>query len=157
MDKQSTAYHEAGHAVVAHVLGLDIEKVTIIGDEESAGQCIAPLPENFMPYDDEDYELMEKHLMTNMGGAAADELRKGERPSLIGNDRDGAFDLVSRLAGGNEDEQLEISEQAHQKAKRILGSKWGAVESLAETLIRCEELNGDQAVEAMQLQRKGEK
>jgi ATP-dependent Zn protease len=37
--RQSTAYHEAGHAVVGAVLGRPVMEVTIIAGEDYGGRC----------------------------------------------------------------------------------------------------------------------
>lgn len=37
-----TAVHEAGHAVVAVMLGLPCSGVTIVGDQESEGHALIP-------------------------------------------------------------------------------------------------------------------
>jgi ATP-dependent Zn protease len=36
---EATAYHEAGHAVMAFQLGIRLQKITIVPDEESSGCC----------------------------------------------------------------------------------------------------------------------
>jgi hypothetical protein len=45
--KESTAYHEAGHAVVAQELGLGVRSVSIVPDEETAGCCTHPKTHKF--------------------------------------------------------------------------------------------------------------
>ena len=42
---RATAYHEAGHAVIAVLLDVGFEKVTINGDERAAGRIIYVNPE----------------------------------------------------------------------------------------------------------------
>jgi hypothetical protein len=39
-DVTNVAYHEAGHAVIAHVLGFRVRRVTIVPDDKSQGRMI---------------------------------------------------------------------------------------------------------------------
>jgi len=41
-DRNWTAYHEAGHAVIAYILGLMPKSVTAKEDHDSAGHCTIP-------------------------------------------------------------------------------------------------------------------
>ena len=44
MSIESTAHHEAGHAVAAHVLGIDFTEATIRRDRWSAGMVKTRVP-----------------------------------------------------------------------------------------------------------------
>jgi hypothetical protein len=44
MSIESTAHHEAGHAVAAHVLGIEFTQATIRGDRRCAGAVEARIP-----------------------------------------------------------------------------------------------------------------
>jgi len=74
-----SAYHEAGHAVAAHVLGLRVERVSIVEDEQSGGRTVVPWPKDFEPYDATDYALMEKRLAALYGGTKAVEILTDSR------------------------------------------------------------------------------
>ena len=52
-NKELAAYHEAGHAVVAHALGVEVESVSIVHYEGSMGHTTTPLPENADSSDEE--------------------------------------------------------------------------------------------------------
>jgi ATP-dependent Zn protease len=43
-ERRHTAIHEAGHVVVARVLGIPCDRVTIVADEDSAGHGLIPDP-----------------------------------------------------------------------------------------------------------------
>ena len=42
--RSEVAYHEAGHAVIAHVLGFRVGRVTIVPDDRSQGRMIWAKP-----------------------------------------------------------------------------------------------------------------
>lgn len=95
-DKKLTAYHEAGHAIVGHVLpGLDpIHKVTIIPRGMALG-LTQMLPK-------EDQLNLSKSKATNMiaymfGGRAAEELIFKDYTTGAGNDIERATDLARRM------------------------------------------------------------
>jgi cell division protease FtsH len=82
--KELTAYHEAGHAVAAHALGIVIEGVSIVQDEGSLGHTTTPLPENFDSSDEKADAVLEKHLIVGVAGAASEELLTEELSDLMG-------------------------------------------------------------------------
>ena len=95
-DKKLTAYHEAGHAIVGHVLpGLDpIHKVTIIPRGMALG-LTQMLPK-------EDQLNLSRSKATNMiaymfGGRAAEELIFKDFTTGAGNDIERATDLARRM------------------------------------------------------------
>jgi ATP-dependent Zn protease len=147
MNKLKTAYHEAGHAIVAHFTGCPIESVSIIDDDESLGRCITPLPEGFQPDDQEDgsMEVLESHLAVCLAGAAAREILTGETVELMGNDLDGAIKLMGSL-GGNSEQMNAAADEAQRRAKSILEREWAAVEALVGALLERGELDGEQTV-----------
>ena len=76
--KEVYAYHEAGHAVVAHFLpnAMPVHKVTIVGRGMAGGYT------QFLPDEDRGYLLTRSELMdelaTALGGRAAEELKFNE-------------------------------------------------------------------------------
>lgn len=141
MSKVETAYHEAGHAVVAYYMGLAIESVSIVEDEESRGRVHSPLPEGFQPDEQREgnIEVLESHLAVCLAGATAQELFTGEFVELEGNDLYGATRLMGSLGDT-------ASDEAEQRAKDILRTEWTTVEALAARLLEQGELNSEQAV-----------
>ena len=95
-EKRITAYHEAGHALVAKLLpGADpIHKVTIIPRGMALG-LTQQLPE------DEKYTYAAKHLLNNLvilfGGRVAEELVFEQITTGAGNDIEKATDLAHRM------------------------------------------------------------
>jgi Peptidase family M41 len=146
MSKVQTAYHEAGHAVVAYFMGLTIEGVSIVEeDEESRGLCFTPLPEGFQPDEQREgtVEILESHLAACLAGAVAQEMYTGETVQLEGNDLDGATHLMVSL-------DYTCSDEVEQRAKDILRREWAAVEELAARLLEQGEINSEQAIAAME-------
>jgi cell division protease FtsH len=95
-EKRTTAYHEAGHALVAKLLpGADpIHKVTIIPRGMALG-LTQQLPM------DEKYTYPREYLLTNMvilfGGRVAEELVLKQTTTGAGNDIEKATDLARRM------------------------------------------------------------
>ncbi len=88
-ERDLVAYHEAGHAVLAHVLpGADpVVKVSIVGRGRAGGYTI------MIPDDDRRYRYATKSEMINeitvgLGGRVAEELVLGEISTGAGNDLD---------------------------------------------------------------------
>ncbi|MDX1999817.1 MAG: ATP-dependent zinc metalloprotease FtsH [Thermoanaerobaculia bacterium] len=95
-DKQITAYHEAGHALVAAFIpGTDpIHKVTIIPRGRALGLTMQ------LPTEDK-YNLRKKGVEAQiailMGGRVAEELTQDDITTGAGNDIDRATDLARRM------------------------------------------------------------
>ena len=95
-EKKNTAYHEAGHALVATMLpGTDpIHKITIIPRGMALG-LTQQLPE------DEKHTFPRRFLLNSiailMGGRAAEELALDEMTTGAGNDIERATDLARRM------------------------------------------------------------
>jgi cell division protease FtsH len=71
-DKETVAYHEAGHAVVSfHLLNTDpVQKITIV-PRGRAGGYVMPLPEDRFVYS---REYFEDRITMGLGGRAAEEI-----------------------------------------------------------------------------------
>jgi cell division protease FtsH len=95
-EKTTTAYHEAGHALVAFMLpGTDpIHKVTIIPRGRALGVTMQ-LPE------DEKHTYPRSYLYNNlailMGGRVAEELALGQMTTGAGNDIERATDMARKM------------------------------------------------------------
>ena len=94
-ERDLVAYHEAGHAVLAHLLpGADpVVKVSIVGRGRAGGYTL------MIPEDDRRYRYATKNEMMNeitvaLGGRVAEELVLGEISTGAGND----LDRVSKMA-----------------------------------------------------------
>jgi hypothetical protein len=126
--------------VVAHALGIVVEGVSIVQDEESLGRSTAPLPENFDSSDEEAGALLEKHLIAGIAGAVSEELLTEELSELSGKDLEGVAKLLMGLEEAGAPVQAD-SDEALDKAKSILRDNWSSVQGLAEALLEHEELD----------------
>jgi ATP-dependent Zn protease len=138
--KELAAYHEAGHAVVAHALGVEVEGVSIVQDQGSSGHTTTPRPDNVDSSDEEVSADLEKHLITGVAGAASEELLTEELSDLRGKNLEGVAKLLMGLEDAGAPVQAD-SEEALDKAKSILRDHWGSVQALAEALLEHEELD----------------
>lgn len=95
-EKINTAYHEAGHALVAHLLpGADpLHKVTIIPRGQALGVTMQ------LPVDDK-HTYPKKYLISNlaimMGGRVAEEICLGEITTGAGNDIERATETARKM------------------------------------------------------------
>ncbi len=95
-EKRSTAYHEAGHALVAYLLpGTDpLHKVTIIPRGRALGVTMQ-LPE------EDKHTYPKKYLINNlaimMGGRVAEEICLGEMTTGAGNDIERATEMARKM------------------------------------------------------------
>ena len=79
-DLDIVAWHEAGHAVVGHILGKEITKVTIIQSTSGAGGVTFSTPQDkaFYSIDDIEHQVMELY-----GGRVAEYLLFGENKNKV--------------------------------------------------------------------------
>ena len=135
---QATAYHEAGHAVVALALGRPVHRVSILPDREHLGVC------EFGKGDfrrSEDW--LEREILIALGGIAAEARHTGNY-AWDGAARDQQYvrKLSEQRAGERRAERLERRMLA--KAEHLLADEghWRAVELIAAELLRCGSISG---------------
>jgi hypothetical protein len=165
-EKVETAYHEAGHVVVAHVLELEITGVTVVPGEDRlarrfAGQAYVPVDEGLRySYDAEgEDDYIERHLVCYLAGMKAVEILTGEEQDFTDgrydDDRGGVSDCLLSLAPTVSpddpalDEHDRLWEWAVSEAGRILDSSWPDVRRVAEVLLGRGELTGDEVKELL--------
>ena len=150
--RKRTAYHEAGHVVAAHVLGLDITGVTIVPGEESFGRYLghAGVPVDYALVYNSDLadDYLERQLVCYYAGAVAEEVLTGEpvdwRPGgHYNSDWNGSANCVVELAGYDEEKQAQVSESGWMKAQTIMAENWDKVRTLAEALIEHGKMDPD--------------
>ena len=147
---QATAYHEAGHAVVALLLGMRLRSVTILFDEEhhNKGLCSCE-PEKGLDRVDE-WPLPRREAWANrritfvIAGPIA-EKRFTNRTNRAGSSAD--FDEAVRIA-----EKVSLSDREAERqidwlwerANNLLAVKetWKAVEEVAAALLAQQTLTG---------------
>jgi ATP-dependent Zn protease len=151
-EEKLLAYHDAGHAVAGHVLGLTVEGLSIVPDEHYAGLADVPVDLDSAygsPEESDDY--LRRHLVCFLAGAVAEEILTGEPVelgpgSMYRGDWNGATDCVVALAGKDVKRQAAESEEAFTKTRAILRENWAVVVALAEALIEHRELTREQVL-----------
>ncbi len=135
----ATAYHEAGHAVLALYLGRSIHRVSILPNQSSLGQCDIQKG-SFRPSKDQ----LETEILILLGGVAA-EARQMGRYDWGGASQDlrSVRRLSEQRAGGlKQVERLE--RRMLDKAEHLLEQPgvWNAVELIANELLKSTTISG---------------
>ena len=96
-ERKLTAFHEAGHAVVMHLLpGQDpVSQITIVPRGRAGGMTIA-LPEEDRSYLSKRY--MEDRIVTLLGGRVAEQLCLGDISTGASNDIQRATEIARKMA-----------------------------------------------------------
>jgi ATP-dependent Zn protease len=136
---EATAYHEAGHAVVALALGRPVQRVSILPDRERLGSC-AFGKAVFRPSED----WLEREALIALSGLAAEARFTGVY-AFDGAARDRRYvaELALQRAGdARKAERLERRLLA--KVEHLLSQEeiWRAVERIAAELLRSGAISG---------------
>jgi hypothetical protein len=136
--RELTAYHEAGHAVVALSLDRPVHRVSILPNRERLGQCEFGKGV-FRPSEDS----LEREILIALGGLAA-EARYSGTYSIEEADRDLRY--VRRLVLQRKSERAapRYEERMLAKVESMLGDEavWRAVELIAEELLKQQVISG---------------
>jgi ATP-dependent Zn protease len=135
----ATAYHEAGHAVIALALGRSIQRVSIEPNQMRLGHCEFKKG-SFRPTDD----IVEMEMLILLGGLAAEARHTG----LYGWD-EASQDLrevriLAARRAGNARKAERVEKRMLDKTEHLLEQPgvWTAVERIADELVRCTTISG---------------
>lgn len=150
--RRATAYHEAGHAVMAYVLGRPFRRVSITTDEDSLGHVLyRKWDKRFDPNttDPERARLkIERAIMTAFAGHEAEFLFTGRR-NHVGSrtDTEAGGRLATYIIDDWEIELPAFLKWLRIRTRNILNSPqhWRAVEDLAVALLEKEEMSVSEA------------
>lgn len=140
--EQATAHHEAGHAVLAFVLGRPVQCVSILPDRERLGVC-----EFGKGVVRRSEDWLEREILIALGGIAAEARLTGLYAwDAAARDRQYVRRLAVQRAGERRAERLERRLLA--KAEHLLGDGgcWRAVELIAAELLQHREISGRTAL-----------
>jgi hypothetical protein len=153
MNIRATAYHEAGHAVVAIATGVGIRKkgVGIVGDTRSSGQCHTRFVLGLRP----DAEttgrsrlLAEKRICTSLAGIAAQ--RKfgplSVRRYHASADYKGAVSLLSNFVGSQKELETYIR-LLEIRTEQIVNNYWPEIVAMANEILKRKRLTGPEAMD----------
>ena len=136
---EHTAYHEAGHAVMALALGRSVDHVSIQPDALFLGHCEFRKAV-FRPSED----WLEREMLIALAGLAAEAIHSGDY-AWDGAARDLRYARSLALdRAGNERKAERLADRMLSKAEHVLNkpAHWRAVERLAVELLRVGEVSG---------------
>jgi ATP-dependent Zn protease len=136
--RQATAYHEAGHAVIAMALGRPVRAVSILPNGDFLGTCHFHKGV-FRPSKD----WLEQEILIAVAGVAAEAIHTGEH-AWEGATRDFQYArrLAARRAGDRQAERLLRRSLA--KVENLFADEqhWKAVELIAAELLQHGAISG---------------
>ena len=135
----ATAFHEAGHAVIALVLGRPVQRVSIEPVQTRLGRCELQKG-RFKPSQD----ALETEILILLGGPAAEARRTGRYNwNAAAQDLRDVRWLTSQRAT-NERQVEKLERRMLDKAEYLLERPgvWIAVERIADELLRCTTISG---------------
>jgi len=157
IEREATAYHEAGHAVAGFALKRAFTKVSIVPDDTTVGHCAfmpRPLktPPEYRTVDSKFRNIMERRAMTYLAGGEAEQLfyRIGKLTGRVqkhldvgnyiawglGIDNSHAVEALGWLTKNRDDNELSAYlEWLGHRVRVILQDNWAAVEVLADRLL----------------------
>ena len=139
---ESTAYHEAGHAVAAHWLGIRTKHLSILPDDDSEGRhAHVPYFSGMHPDYDSSPRMQrrfENMVLVCLAGPAAQQRFNphGFRYSHGSHDRREAVDLLNYLVGSQQELQAYYNLIDIRARAFVNGAyHWKSIEALANALL----------------------
>ncbi len=136
---EATAYHEAGHAIVALVLGRPVEKVTIQGNTLRLGQCQMSSRRG-TPIKDE----VEVQALILLAGVVS-EARKTGFYNWNGAQQDmQGIRRLARFRASSEKQEERLQQRWLDKAEYLMDDEatWNAITEVAKELLEKKSLSG---------------
>jgi Peptidase family M41 len=135
---EATAYHEAGHAVVALALGRQVLQVSILPNKDRLGVCEFRKP-SFRPTED----WIEREILISLGGIAAEARHTGVHAwESAGRDFQYVEKLAVERAGERRAERYTM--RMLSKAEYLISQdeNWRAIEKIAKALLETGTISG---------------
>jgi hypothetical protein len=135
----ATAYHEAGHAVIALALGRNVQRVSVLPNQLRLGQCEVKKGRAKPAHDP-----VEVEILILLGGIAAEACYTGEY-AWAGAQQDlrAVRALTSQRASG-EKQIARLERRLLDKVEHLLAdpAAWRATELIAAELLSCTTISG---------------
>ena len=135
---EATAYHEAGHAVVALALGRQVHQVSVLPNRDRLGVCEFRKP-NVRPTED----WIEREILISLGGIAAEARHTGIHAwESAGRDFQYVHQLAVERAGERRADRY--TSRMLSKAEHLIGQdeNWRAIERIANELLEHGAISG---------------
>lgn len=156
---EATAYHEAGHAVVAWRIGMKFRRVTIEPDGGSLGHMLhAKHPKWFNPeveFSDRIRLRCESHIIVSYAGQLAQARFRGRRPRWgMESDNHWANEMASRLMSqqmirGSNETFVAFQKFCWQRSLDTVNERWLEIGELATALLERKTLSYDEALKVI--------
>ena len=138
MNLEATAYHEAGHAVMALALGRSIQRVSILPGREWLGRCEF---QKGRARPNEDW--LEREIFISLAGLAAEARHTGQYVWVgAAQDLRNVRRLTTQRAGERQADRLQRRLLAKVEHLLARSENWRAVVLIAAELLRCETISG---------------
>ena len=154
-DKEATAFHEAGHAIVGAICGKPPLYVTIIAAGGASGKTQFPdddAPRDFkrvLNHSPEKRLYIETRILTVMAGTIAHDLHCHGRVHDAGDEYDDrrAREIIEYCAGWACDDRDGYCQQLQERARSLLRANWQWVDAVARALFERKTIQGEEVME----------
>jgi ATP-dependent Zn protease len=148
---ETTAYHEAGHAVVAELYGIPFDRVTITADADSAGHAMLRDPFGWVYDGDPGSDARARALIAfHLAGRAAarqyDEA--GGDPASATSDLAQAYAVAADSTGGPK-ETGDLVKDMEQTVYEVVELNWQAIQAVAKALLARQTLTESEVTSIM--------
>jgi len=148
----STAYHEAGHAVVSFYLFMPFKYVTVTSDKTDAslGHVAWSRPpkwatDEYSSRPLQQREFWENHVMIGFAGRVAQQIFLGKRVQYgHGSDYQNIAEHSLRFGGSSPDVHVHWCRWLHARTKTMVETRWKDIEAVARALVIHKRLTHDQ-------------
>jgi hypothetical protein len=147
--RAGTAYHEAGHAVAAVLLGFQFQHATIVPKDDSLGHVLYGIYTMFLNVGHRAYARdLRDYLITNRASPIAEERHIGRRNDDGAADDDADFwGMLYQMYGDRRDRH---ARDLSRHARQLVAAHWWMIERVAQALIQEQTLSFAAVVELMQ-------
>lgn len=176
-DREIVAYHEAGHAVVSYLFGIEVARASIIGTTSGVGGAVFQKDGESQFLTDTDFL---NKIMVCYGGRASEQIKFGKVTTGASNDITQATHLIRNYVqryGFDEEFGLldvkvlekyvdtdailskfsNLSKTLYNETVNLLEGNYNLVETLAQKLLDLETISGDSITEILDLEKEPSK